>query len=416
MRKEQRERFSKYEGSDSRCVITGYDMFRKVMHTKKKTIHPVTGKTTKTEIILRDDILEQLAQEFDVFVFDESHKLKNYRAIQTKVCAGLIKHIKKHGKKFVFMTGTPILNNPSEFYTTLRQLIPKMESWFDFTRRYNGAYQGHWGWAMGRPSNLNELHERVKTVSRRVLKKNCLDLPEKVRTSIELSKVKIKYPPTPDDPTQILSWLGQMKHAVARGKVAKTIELIEDGEIAPCLVFTHFIDVNEAITAELRSKGYKVGQIYSGIDMGTRNEYVEQYQSGEIDIIVAGIQSAGVGLTMTKGSTVIFNDMDWTPGNMIQAEDRAHRIGQKNTVNVNLLIADDVESFDQMLQAKLKDKYAMFKQVMDGEDVVFSQNSIMWEMRRHYMDKFGITETKEEGIKFEDGFLGKLEKELKDLI
>lgn len=414
MRKDKRKRFTKYNGAESRCVIAGYDMFRRIMHDKAKERNPKTGKM-QNKIVLKDELLEEIADQFDLFVFDESHKLKNYNAIQTKVCLGLIKHAKKLGKKFVFMTGTPILNRPSEFYTSLKQLIPDLGNWFKFTARYNGAHQSMWGWEMGAPSNLMELHNIFKKVGRRVLKENCLDLPEKTRTAIELTNVNVNYPEPPEQPNQILGWMGKMKKAIAMGKIKNTINIIEDQEITPCLVFSHFIDVNNAITEALRKKDYRVGQIYSGIDMGTRNEVVEEYQAGQLDVVVLGIQSGGMGLTLTKGSTVIFNDQDWTPGNMVQAEDRAHRIGQKNAVSVNILLADDEEGFDDMLHNKIQSKYRMFKEVLDGSAKNFVDTSIMMEMMVHYTKKFGLVET-EKGLEFGEDFLDKVTDELKDVV
>lgn len=76
------------------------------------------------------------------------------------------------------------------------------------------------------------------------------------------------------------------------------------------------------------------------------------------------ITAAGVGLTLTAASTVIFAEMHWTPGMMIQAEDRAHRIGQKNCVNCHYLIGEN--SLDDILYSYLEKKVKHVSSFVDG--------------------------------------------------
>jgi SWI/SNF-related matrix-associated actin-dependent regulator 1 of chromatin subfamily A len=73
--------------------------------------------------------------------------------------------------------------------------------------------------------------------------------------------------------------------------------------------------------------------------MADRQARVDIFQSQK-DVVAAilSISAAGVGLTLTASSTVVFAELHWTPGMLIQAEDRAHRIGQKNSVNCHYLI------------------------------------------------------------------------------
>lgn len=73
--------------------------------------------------------------------------------------------------------------------------------------------------------------------------------------------------------------------------------------------------------------------------METRKKHVRSFQDNfNIKAAVLSIMAANVGITLTAASTVIFAEMHWTPSQLLQAEDRAHRIGQKSCVNVHYLI------------------------------------------------------------------------------
>lgn len=89
-------------------------------------------------------------------------------------------------------------------------------------------------------------------------------------------------------------------------------------------------------------------RIDGNTDMAARHTNVHKYQNDpNVLVAVLSLTAAGTGLTLTAGSTVVFAEMHWTPGVMIQAEDRAHRIGQDQTVNIHYLFARD--SLDSQL-------------------------------------------------------------------
>jgi SWI/SNF-related matrix-associated actin-dependent regulator 1 of chromatin subfamily A len=97
-----------------------------------------------------------------------------------------------------------------------------------------------------------------------------------------------------------------------------------------------------------------------------RNLAVEKFQNDEkIKVFCGNIVAAGVGLTLTEGSIVIFNDLDWTPANHAQAEDRAHRMGQVNDVHIIYPLFD--ETLDVMMFDTLRKKMKIINQVMGDE-------------------------------------------------
>ncbi|CAI5998681.1 unnamed protein product [Closterium sp. NIES-65] len=132
------------------------------------------------------------------------------------------------------------------------------------------------------------------------------------------------------------------------------------------LVFAHHMTMMDALSDFFQKE--KVG--YIRIDGGTapekRHHLVSRFQEDAgTRVAVLGIHAAGVGLTLTAASTVVFAEMAWNPGDLVQAEDRAHRIGQANSVNVYYLHAP--ETIDDLIWSVVQHKLENLGQVMDGE-------------------------------------------------
>eukprot|EP00878_Enallax_costatus_P041862 GHUV01048771.1.p1 GENE.GHUV01048771.1~~GHUV01048771.1.p1 ORF type:complete len:180 (+),score=71.42 GHUV01048771.1:271-810(+) len=127
--------------------------------------------------------------------------------------------------------------------------------------------------------------------------------------------------------------------------------------------------IERAVSNVQRQKEFK-GMQHMRIDGSTpaqqRQRNVETFQENEnCRVAVLNIKAAGVGLTLTRASTVVFAELAWTPSEVQQAEDRAHRIGQTNCVNVQLLLVKD--SIDEIMWELLQNKLATTGQVLDGQ-------------------------------------------------
>lgn len=131
------------------------------------------------------------------------------------------------------------------------------------------------------------------------------------------------------------------------------------------LIFAHHTEVLDGIEAELQRLKLKYIRIDGNTPMNKRHDLVQQYQEvPAIRIALLSISATGVGLTLTAASTILFAEMHWTPAIMLQAEDRAHRIGQINCVNCHYLYGSG--TLDDKLYMKLEQKLCIVSEMIDG--------------------------------------------------
>ena len=137
------------------------------------------------------------------------------------------------------------------------------------------------------------------------------------------------------------------------GAVEYILSLLEND--VKLLIFAHHKTILDRIEEALMKKKIKSIRIDGDVMMSDRQNRVDQFQN-KSDIMAAllSISAAGVGLTLTASSTVVFAEMHWTPAMMLQAEDRAHRIGQKREVRVYRLITTTKIEEDILTKATMK--------------------------------------------------------------
>jgi len=166
-----------------------------------------------------------------------------------------------------------------------------------------------------------------------------------------------------------------LKQVAAKGKIHESINWIKDflhsGE--KLVVFaTH----REVIDKLFKAFGRVAVKIDGSVPVDRRQEIVEQFQTdAKIRLFIGNIQAAGVGLTLTAASNVAFLELGWTPALHDQAEDRCHRIGQKDAVNIYYLLAE--ETIDERIAELLEDKRKVVDAVMsDKNDISFDLFSL----------------------------------------
>lgn len=367
-------------------------------------------------IILNYDILHKFKKEidlvkWDLLIVDECHYAKNPKSRRTKM---LIGHKKEEiepikANKKIFMTGTPIVNRPIELWPIVSFLNPKIfNSFWDFAKRYCNAKQDKYGWNLSGASNLDELQNKLRSsIMIRRLKKDVLkELPAKIRQIVTLpsngcssaikeeqkaysnyesklielkEKVKLAKTENKESYNEAVKNLKQAssiafgeiakaRHKVAVAKapyVAEQIkEIIEEDANKKIVIFTHHHDVVDLFMQEFGNKAVKLtGQESSE----QKQRAVEDFQNkSSIQIFVGSITAAGVGITLTAASHVIFAELDWVPGNITQAEDRCHRIGQENSVLIQHVVLDG--SLDSKLAKTLIEKQEVIEKALDNNE------------------------------------------------
>lgn len=345
--------------------------------------------------IINYDQLHKLGMytQYDLCILDEGQYIKNRKAKRSRLC----RQIQAANK--IVLTGTPILNKPIELWHILHWLAPElwpMSSYMRYAIRYCGAYQkrlykgGRWIWFMNGATHLDELAVHLSYLMIRRLKADVLkDLPPKRRQIIELpthglssdllwrladrkAGVQFLERDYRDDVQHLetalqLSWMemADLRHEAGLAKVSMAIEFIHDAVEASgkVVVFAHHRDVIEALTNALVD--YRPAVIHGGTSQNGRQDAVDRFQNDpNVRVFIGQIQAAGVGITLTASSHVIFVELDWTPGVMSQAEDRCHRIGQKESVLVQHLALED--SLDAYMAKALVRKQSIIEQALDG--------------------------------------------------
>jgi SWI/SNF-related matrix-associated actin-dependent regulator 1 of chromatin subfamily A len=155
-----------------------------------------------------------------------------------------------------------------------------------------------------------------------------------------------------------------LRQCTVRHKNIKSVvdNFLENGK--KILIFTQFT----ATVAYLQNIYDKITVSLTGATpTDERQGIIDQFQNDSgVRIFAATLKTGGVGLTLTAADTVLFTDLDWTPANHLQAEDRAHRIGQKNNVNVHYLIVPN--TIEEKMWKVLHRKKDIVKSIIEGEN------------------------------------------------
>ena len=371
--------------SDAKFTIINFDILKN-FHTLSSGKKPKEGEPE--EILNR----ELVNANYDLCIIDEAHYLKNNESIRGKIMVELC--AKEKIEKVWLLTGTPVANRPMDFFNLLKIIkSPIADNWKHYAVRYCDARkffrtlkngQKKQIWLTDGASNLEELANKTKNTIIRRLKTEVLDMPDKVVTPMHhmldkkgvkqyellweeyLQKRKLEGKKT-DNLQKDLVELILLRQFIAQEAIPYTIEMIENAiEMGrKVIVFTSFTDELEMISNHFGKLAVKHNGLMTTLQ---KQKSVDSFQNNDkVKVFVGNIKSAGVGITLTEATVVIFNSFDWVTGNNEQAEDRAYRIGQKNDVNVYYQLFDDTISI--RMWETLKQKQEIINIILGVENI-----------------------------------------------
>ena len=336
----------------------------------------------------------------NIVIIDESTTIKNRKAARTKN----LQVLHKYAKYRRILTGSPITKSPMDLFSQCSFLAEKAlgyNSYFAFQNRYAIVRQQK----MGQRSfqeivgyrRLDELNEKLTQFSKRVLKSECLDLPDKLYTK--------RYVPLTDEQKRLYDQMKDMALAMLEnGELATTtsvltqimrLQQISCGHFTPDVGETRSLESNRIeellnITEELQGKciiwasyTHDIQRIYSALrdcfgpeavalyfgdtaqDM--RQDTVDRFQDPKdpLRFFVGQPRTGGFGITLTAATTVIYFSNSYDLEIRLQSEDRAHRIGQNNPVTYIDLVSPD--TLDEKILTALKSKVNLAETVLGEE-------------------------------------------------
>jgi len=331
---------------------------------------------------------------------DESTSIKTPTAKRTKS----ILSIGKLANYRRILTGSPVTKSPLDLYTQcafLNEHLLGFTSFYTFRNRYAVMVDRNFG---GRRvqipagyKRLDELSKILKAFSDRVLKENCLDLPEKVYVerqveltdeqskaystmkSAALASIKGKMATAPHILTQMMRLhqitCGHLKSddgtitEIKNNRLEELLDVLDEIEGKAIIWANYIYDIEHIVSVIKKKHGENsVVQYYGAVSSDKRQEAIQKFQDTKsaARFFVGNPQTGGYGITLTAANTVIYYSNGYDLEKRLQSEDRAHRIGQKKSVTYVDLVTP--KTVDEKIKKALRKKINIATEIM-GEDL-----------------------------------------------
>ena len=339
-----------------------------------------------------------LSSHNTLMAIDESTTIKNPKAKRTK---NIIK-LSEMAKYRRIMTGSPVTRNPLDLYSQCQFLSPWLldfQSYYAFRTRYaimkTANISGRQIQLVAGFQRLAELSDKLKPFSYRVLKEDCLDLPDKI-----YMKRQIKLSP---DQNKLYQQMKKEALAILNGKKVTTVNALtqlmrlhqitcghftaDDGTIqripnnriselmdvldeieGKAIIWAHYQwDIKDIIKEIIKVHGPgSIVDYYGLTPQDERQGNIKKFQEDEkCRFIVGTPQTGGYGITLTAANTVIYYSNGYDLEKRLQSEDRAHRIGQQKSVTYVDILAD--ETVDEKIVKSLRKKINIASEVLGEE-------------------------------------------------
>lgn len=355
------------------------------------------------------NILKLFAEmRMPMIVFDESTKVKTHNAQVTKAALDLVWLNEKEGESRIpyryVLTGTPIAKNPLDFWSQFRLLNPAIlhnYSYYGFKNRFAtvntwGGFSSITDWV-----DLDDLREWTEPFYIRRLKKDCLDLPDKVYTnrSVPMTDSQFKhYTEMAEEaiacledveveaPVVITKLLKMSQIAagfiiddsrvpwdLSEAKITELHDVLAEGE--KTIIYCRFIHEINKVRRALEEKNIESVAIYGDVGVEERNDAVVEFQTiPTTQVIICQVRTGGIGITLTAATQVVYMSNDYSWEVRAQSEDRAHRAGQTNKVtyiDMQAVTPDGGETIDHIILDAVMAKKELASEVLgDKVDLI----------------------------------------------
>lgn len=297
---------------------------------------------------------------------------------------GAVRRLCRDVPHVVALSGTPLVNRPAELYPVLSIVRPDLfRDWGMFASRYCAPKRTAYGIDYGGCSRPDELYSLLlRTCMIRRLKSEVLPgLPAKSRCTVALDVADLTEYRAAE--RQFLSWLARRRPDRLAG-ASKAPKLTQVGYLRrligelklPAVTSwcDGFLSANSKLivfachtaTLDHLQKHFKKRcvRVDGSTPMKDRHKAVERFQKGSVPLFIGNVNAAGTGLTLTASSAVAMAELDWRPGVMAQAEDRAHRVTQTKDVTAYYLLA--AGTVEERVCKILQGKQGVLNAVLDG--------------------------------------------------
>lgn len=350
---------------------------------KEKDIEYIQGQNIfiiSYDLLARNTYKELLTKmKFKCLICDESHFLKTGNSMRTKAARGLI----QQATRAILLTGTAAPSRPVELYEQIKALVQyrvknklaqKFMTKSEFGERYCDRKDQFFGVDYRGSDNLEELNTFLShTLMVRRLKKDVLkQLPGKNRKLIFLLNEGEKLEEKSQSEIEKMDFnsagtisyyyeTSLLKQKPVRAYIRNAIS-----ENERFLCFAHHKSMMNAIEEELKHLGVKYVRIDGDTTHKTRQKRASDFCSDmSYQVALLSITVAGTGLTFLPCSKIIFSELYWTPGTLLQAEDRVHRIGQSSKENLDIRYLVSPKTLDDYVWPLISSKLKIISHIMD---------------------------------------------------
>jgi len=331
--------------------------------------------------------------EWAVMVVDEVHRIKEPKAKTTRACWAL----RTQADHAWGMTGTPVVNDADDVWAVMHFVEP--DEWPVRSQYREVLCDVRPGWFGGienrgiHPHRLPLFDEIFQPRFIRRLKVDVLpELPDKTHVEIRLplsakqakayKEMKKSMIASVDgdllfaaDPLTQAMRLREIASAMPEmdgdfkitgltapsNKLDKVIDIIEQTD-GPVVVFAESARLVRFLNAELQQAEYRSAAIWQDVPARARQEFVDSFQAGELDVIVLTTGTGAEGITLTRSSTLVFAQQSWSNARNAQAQDRIHRIGQDKGATIITLISEG--TIDERTATVAAEKASNLEQVV----------------------------------------------------